>query len=106
MPTLSQLWEATPLRKEVGHARNGQDAVGSPGAESGARTHRGRPGTWEASTPPPTCWAVQPSEGNEAEPRAPRSPNAAVVVMTRGNRPEGPRRAKGGVGARNRWRER
>ena len=45
------------------------------------------------------------TQGSEAG-RDARSRSAAIGAMKWGNRPEGPCRAKGGTGSRNRWRER
>ena len=50
--------------------------------------------------------AELPSGAQASGAGAPGSRSAAVRARTRGNRPEGPRRAKGGAGSWNRWRER
>src|SRR5512142_2102129 len=81
--------------------------VDRPGSKTGACTHRGRRETWEVPSSPSEEWsrrnrrASASERGGEAGSRS-----AAVGAMTRGNQPEGPRRAKGGTGPWNRSRAR
>ena len=85
-----------------GEAR-GPDAMGPPGSKSRACA-QGSPrnlGGLDASDIERNGRA----ERKQSKAGAWRSRSAAVGAKTRGNRPEGPRRAKGGTGTWTRWRE-
>src|SRR6516162_9842684 len=92
-------WEGSPGTWETSRLPLGQPAGGTGQAE--APGPRGERSAAQGANAERTRGTAERRQRSKAE-RGARSRSAAVGARTRGNRPEGPRRAKGGTGSRTR----